>query len=273
VTAAEPGATPLLALRDVRVLRAERVVLDVPALTVAAGEVLAVVGPNGAGKSTLLQVMGLLLAPDAGEVRLGGAVVDARRNPVAARRRLAMVFQEPLLFDQSVFDNVASGLRLRGVPRAAVRARVAAWLARLGIELLGGRAARTLSGGEARRTSLARALVLEPELLLLDEPFGGLDYFTRQALVAELPALLAAAGTTTVLVTHEPGEATALASRVVAVAAGRVVADGPPAAVLARLGLIAPRDGAAAAASPGPPERQAEYHKDSQAHAREEGTP
>jgi len=228
----------LLSLRGVQVRRGGRTILDVPALDVRPHEALAVVGPNGAGKSTLLQVMALLLAPDAGEVRFQGAPVDARRNPVPVRRRMAVVFQEPLLFDTSVFANVATGLRLRGGNRAVVRERVALWLARLGIAHLAGRAARTLSAGEARRASLARALVLEPELLLLDEPFGALDYPTRQALLAELPPLLAAARTTTVLVTHDPTEARALATRAIALHAGRVVAEGSLEAVLPAAGLL-----------------------------------
>jgi tungstate transport system ATP-binding protein len=230
----------LLSLRDVRVRRGGQAILDVPAVEVWPGEVLAVVGPNGAGKSTLLQVMALLVAPDAGEVRFRGTVAQARRNPVPVRRRMAVVFQEPLLFDTSVFENVASGLRLRGVERAAVRARVGVWLERLGIAPLAGRAARTLSVGEARRTSLARALVLEPELLLLDEPFGALDYPTRQALLAELPTLLVAARTTTVLVTHDPTEAQALATRAIALQGGRIVAEGAVADVLAAAGLAPP---------------------------------
>jgi tungstate transport system ATP-binding protein len=224
----------------VAVRRDGRAVLAIPALDLWPREVLAVVGPNGAGKSTLLQVMALLVAPDAGTVQFAGTPVDARRNPVPVRRRLAVVFQEPLLFDTSVADNVASGLRLRGVPRAEARERGAAWLARLGIAHLAQRPARTLSGGEARRTSLARALVLEPELLLLDEPFGALDYASRQALLAELPALLAAAHTTTVLVTHDPTEAQALATRALALRAGRPIAEGPVPAVLAAAGLAPP---------------------------------
>jgi tungstate transport system ATP-binding protein len=230
----------LLTLRDVRVLRGGRAILDLPALDVAPREVLALIGPNGAGKSTLLQVMACLLAPDTGSVRFHDQLVDARRNPVDVRRRMAVVFQEPLLFDTSVFDNVASGLRLRAVAGAEIRARVEPWLARLGIASLANRPARTLSGGEARRASLARALVLEPELLFLDEPFGALDYLSRQALLAELPALLAAARTTTVLVTHDPLEARALAGRALALSAGQVVAAGAVEDVLLAAGLTAP---------------------------------
>lgn len=234
--------TPLLALHGVRVRRGGQTILDVATLDIWPGAVLAVVGPNGAGKSTLLQVMALLLAPEAGEVCFDGTRVDARRNPVAMRRRMAVVFQEPLLFDATVFDNVASGLQLRGIRRSEGHDRVQAWLARLGIAHLAARSARTLSSGEAQRTSLARALVLEPALLLLDEPFAALDYFTRQALLAELPSLLEEVRTTTVLVTHDPREAQWLAARTIALRGGTIVADGPTATALAAAGFVGNRD-------------------------------
>jgi NitT/TauT family transport system ATP-binding protein len=173
-----------------------------------------VLGPNGAGKSTLLHVMALLLVPDRGEIRFEGEMVDARRDPVPVRRRMAVVFQEPLLFDTTVFANVATGLRLRGVDRAAERARVEVWLGRLGIEHLAGRAARTLSAGEARRASLARALVLEPELLLLDEPFASIDAQTREVMQVELLRICAERDVTALFVTHDITEAAFLGDRV-----------------------------------------------------------
>ena len=214
-------AAAVLALREVRRRYSNGYTLDVPSLDVCAGEVLGVIGPNGSGKSTLLRILGLLERPDEGQVLFGSRVVDAG-DALAERRRMATVFQEPLLADASVADNAGLGLRFRGVPAADAAPRVARWLERLGVAALAGRAARTLSGGEAQRVALARALVLQPEVLLLDEPFSGLDAPTRAALVIDLGAILRADRVTTVLVTHERGEAQALADRVAVLMDGRL---------------------------------------------------
>ena len=209
-------------LSQVRVEHRGRAVLDVPALDVRAGEILAVIGPNGAGKSTLLRVLGLLEEPAVGEVRFHGAVARPRAS-LAVRRRMASVFQQPLLADATVAYNVALGLAFRGVERSRIALRVETWLGRFGIAHLGERQARTLSGGEAQRTALARALVLEPEVLLLDEPFSALDPPTREALIDDLGRILRADRTTAVLVTHERGEAMMLADRVGVLMDGRLL--------------------------------------------------
>jgi tungstate transport system ATP-binding protein len=211
----------VVAVRGVRRRYPSGYALDVAALDVLAREVLGIIGPNGAGKSTLLRILGLLERPDEGRVFFDGRAVDAR-DALAERRRIATVFQEPLLADTSVADNVALGLSFRGVPAAAAGPRVIGWLERLGVAALAERSARTLSGGEAQRVALARALVLEPEVLLLDEPFAGLDAPTRAALIGDLGTILRAERVTTVLVTHERGEAQALADRVAVLMDGRV---------------------------------------------------
>ena len=213
---------PVVALRGVQVARAGRVILEIPDLAVDAGQVLAVIGPNGAGKSTLLRVMGLLEAATAGSVSFQGERVSLATG-LAVRRRIASVFQEPLLADTTVEANVALGLRFRGVEDARAQPRVDAWLARLGIGHLASRQARTLSGGEAQRTALARALVLEPELLLLDEPFSALDQPTREALLDDFARILRQERTTTVLVTHDRAEAMTLGDRVGVLMGGRLV--------------------------------------------------
>ncbi|HEU5320324.1 MAG TPA: ABC transporter ATP-binding protein, partial [Methylomirabilota bacterium] len=215
------SGTAVLAVAGLRLERSPAWALDIPALDVREGEVLAVIGPNGSGKSTLLRVLALLERPQRGEILFRGRRVDAA-DGVAARRRLVIVVQEPLLADMSVADNVGLGLRVRGVPRGEAAPLVARWLERLGIAALAGRRARTLSGGEAQRTALARALVLDPGVLLLDEPFTNLDAPARGALGAELAAVLRRHRITTVLVTHDRMEAQALADRVAVLLDGRL---------------------------------------------------
>src|SRR3954471_1677425 len=210
--------------------------LDVE-VDVADGEVLAVLGPNGAGKSTLLRLLAGLLPPDAGSVVLDGSTVwdDDGVHVPAHRRDLGMVFQDHLLFPHlSVTDNVAFGLRTRGVRKAAARAAAAGWLARVGLADFGNRRPGQLSGGQAQRAALARALVGDPRVLLLDEPLSALDARTRLTVRAELRRHLAAFAGSTVLVTHDPVDAMALADRVVVVEDGRVVQAGAPAEVARR---------------------------------------
>ncbi len=217
-TAAPPS---VVAIEAVTVARDGRVVLDAPALAVSPDEVLAVIGPNGAGKSTLLRILGLLETPATGSVRFLGLPVSPARA-LDVRRRTAAVFQEPLLADATVLDNVGMGLRFRGTPRSEIARRATEWLERLGIAGLARRQARTLSGGEAQRTALARALVLAPDLLLLDEPFSALDQPSREALIGDIGPILRRRGMATVLVTHDRAEALALADRTAVLFAGRI---------------------------------------------------
>ncbi len=222
---------PKMGVRGILVERAGHRILFVEELDVSPGEVLAVVGPNGAGKSTLIHVLALLERPSAGEVLFDGRPV--RGDLLSYRRRMAVVFQEPLLLDATVESNIGSGLALRGVPRAERAHRVRRWLERFGIAALARRSARTLSGGEAQRVSLARALVLEPEVLLLDEPFAALDEPTRQALIDDLDRALAETGTTVVFVSHDRAEALRLGDRVAVIIGGRIRQVGPPSQVFA----------------------------------------
>ena len=219
-------AETLLALRDVSVEYGHQTALFVPSLHVQAGEVLALIGPNGAGKSTLLRVMGLLQAPTSGKVFFRNQE-SRKRNGLYFRRRMASVFKEPLLLNASVYENAALGLRLRGLKAREVETRLRPWLERLGINHLAERRVRTLSGGEAQRTSLARALVLDPELLLLDEPFSALDEPTRTGLLDDLERVLRMIKTTTVFVTHDRNEAFRLANRVGILVEGRIIQLGP----------------------------------------------
>jgi tungstate transport system ATP-binding protein len=220
-------ATPLLTLQDICVQYSSVPVLQIPALNVQTGEVLAIMGPNGAGKSTLLRVIGLLQQPTHGSICFQGKPVT-RRHALKIRRRMASVLQEPLLLSASVYDNAALGLKLRGADRRLMAQRVDHWLERLGIAHLRQRPVKSLSGGEAQRTSLARALALAPELLLLDEPFAALDPPSREALLLDLERILRDTGITTVFVTHERHEALTLGDRIAVLFGGKMVQLGTP---------------------------------------------
>jgi tungstate transport system ATP-binding protein len=212
---------PLIEIRDLVVRRGDIPALNVDRLEIYEKEVIAVVGPNGAGKSTLLLVLARLLKPDQGKIYFNGQQPTQEADTVY-RRRIAMVMQDPLLFDCSVFDNVAAGLRFRGIGSPEINRRVPLWLDRLGVAHLAARRAPQLSGGEAQRVSLARAMALEPQLLLLDEPFSALDPPTRHQMVADLGDLLGEYATTTVFVTHDLSEATHLASRLAVIVGNRL---------------------------------------------------
>ena len=222
----------LVELHDLLVKRGNLPALTLDHLTIHNGEVLAVVGPNGAGKSTLLLTLARLLKPERGEILFDGQQATAEPDTVY-RRRIALVMQDPLLFDTSVFDNVASGLRFRGVSKEEIRRKVPLWLERLGVGHLSKRRAGQLSGGEAQRVSLARALVLEPQLLLLDEPFSALDPPTRSRLLDDLGLLLNETATTTVFVTHDLGEASQLSERMAIIVGNRLRQVGNPDEVFA----------------------------------------
>lgn len=219
--------TPLVEIRDLLVRRGEHPALQLDHLAIENGEILAVVGPNGAGKSTLLLTLARLLKPERGEILLNGQPAWAESD-TDYRRRIALVMQDPLLFDTSVFDNAASGLRFRGISKEEIRYKVALWLDRLGVGHLAKRRAGQLSGGEAQRVSLARALILEPQLLLLDEPFSALDPPTRSRLLGDLNALLKETATTTVFVTHDLPEAAQLASQMAVIIGNRLRQVGAP---------------------------------------------
>ena len=226
-------AEAFLTLRDILVRYGPSTILEIPALSVHCGEILAVIGPNGAGKSTLLRVMGLLEQPTKGALFIQGQAIEPK-DSLAIRRRMASVFQEPLLLNASVYDNAALGLKLRGLSRRAAERRVLPWLDRLGISQLAKRPARSLSGGEAQRTSLVRALALDPELLLLDEPFSALDPPTREMLLLDLETILRDTGITTVFVTHDRNEAFIFGNRVAVLIGGKLRQVGDTAAVFAQ---------------------------------------
>jgi ABC-type sulfate/molybdate transport systems ATPase subunit len=210
----------ILNVTGVRHRRGGREVLCVGRLEIAAGERLGLLGLNGAGKTSLLRLLAGIDEPTSGEVRVDD--VPTSRGGHALRRRLAYAPQRPLLLSTTVRHNVELPLRYRRAPRASRRAIAAAALARLGVEHLADRQASTLSGGEAQRVSLARALACNPEALLLDEPAAGLDTPTRAAFFADVERALADRSATVVLVSHRAEEVLALADRVAVLVAGEL---------------------------------------------------
>lgn len=220
----------ILAVSDLLVRRDGVPILDLAQLEVRAGEVLALIGPNGAGKSTLLLTLALLLPPSRGQIFFRGQAVT-RAAELETRRQMALVLQDPLLLHGTVASNIAAGLRFRGLPKGEVTRRVNLWAERMGIAHLKDRPSRRLSGGEAQRTSLARALAIQPDVLLLDEPFSALDAPTRASLLQDLHALLQQTGVTTVFVTHDLDEALLLGDRVAVLIGGRLRQVGAPESV------------------------------------------
>ncbi|MFP3987609.1 ABC transporter ATP-binding protein [Streptomyces sp. E11-3] len=216
----------LLRLAEATVRFAGKPALDGVDLEVAEHEIVCVLGPSGSGKSTLLRVVAGLQPLDGGRVLLEGR--DQGRVP-AHQRGVGLMFQDHQLFPQrDVGGNVAFGLTTRAVPRAQREERVRELLELVGLPGAGGRAVASLSGGEQQRVALARALAPRPRLLMLDEPLGQLDRSLRERLVVELRELFGELGTTVLAVTHDQGEAFALADRVVVMRDGRIAQTGTP---------------------------------------------
>ena len=226
------GSRFILEGKDLRVYKGGILVLDIPALRIGEGEVLSLIGPNGAGKTTLLQTLACLIKLSRGEFFFKGEKVSSNHAVFDYRRKLAMVFQEPLLFDTTVFENVASGLRIRGMDRSETENRVNENLEQFGIAQLKGRSAKKISGGEAQRVALARALATRPEILFLDEPFASLDPPSRESLIEDLERILRETGTTTIFATHDRMEALRLSDRVAVMNKGEILQIGPPAEVM-----------------------------------------
>jgi tungstate transport system ATP-binding protein len=226
--------TKILEAKDLKVIRGGSLLVDVGELAILEGETLSLIGPNGAGKTTLLQALSFLTKPSAGKILFRGQAVGADYGALEFRRRLAMVFQEPLLFDTTVFGNVISGLKIRGTGAAEARSIAQSQMERFGIAHLRDRSAKTLSGGEAQRTSLARAFAISPEILFLDEPFASLDPPTHEAIVADLEKVLAETKTTTVMATHDRNEALRLSDRIAVMEVGRIAQIDRPAVVMNR---------------------------------------
>ena len=208
--------------------KGEKTILNEINFQLIHGECVGLVGPNGSGKSSLLKILAFLEAPSYGHLRFGENSVFGSRISLEIRRKIALVFQESLLLNTNVYENVALGLKIRGVPKKELRPKVETWLDRFGILHLQKQQARTLSGGESQRVSLARAFVLEPDVLFLDEPFSALDASTKAALLIDLSKAFKTANTTAVLVSHDFSDIENLAQRAVLLIDGQIKTEGSP---------------------------------------------
>ncbi|MBM4235879.1 MAG: phosphate ABC transporter ATP-binding protein [Firmicutes bacterium] len=202
-------------------------VLRVEHLTLTKGCIYGIIGPSGAGKSTLLRIINLLTRPDSGEVLYQGCPTP-QNGPerLALQRKMSLVFQQTLLFKDSVWNNVAYGLKARGFPKAEIRERVNSLLEQVGLKKLASRGTDTLSGGEAQRVAIARAVAFEPELLLLDEPTANLDPGNIELIEEIITKLARQKKITVVMVTHNVFQARRIADQVIFINQGQIVESG-----------------------------------------------
>ena len=225
---------PVLVVEDVEKRYGPLKALDRVSLAVGPGEFVALLGLNGAGKTTLFQLLSGLFLADGGSIHIHGH--DIRRDPVPALAGIGIVFQQPTLdLDLSVRANLRFHAGLHGLPRAVREARIAAAMARLGLAEMARRKARELSGGNRRRVELARALLHEPRLILMDEPTVGLDPATRRDMLAHVLRLRSEQGVGVLWATHLIDEAES-ADRVIILHHGKVLRQGTPGSLAAEAG-------------------------------------
>jgi putative spermidine/putrescine transport system ATP-binding protein len=220
VVASEPTGRQHLVVRDVTKRFRDLTVLDTLNLTIEKGEIVSLLGPSGCGKTTLLRAIAGLTDAGAGSIRLAGREIT---RVAAHRRNVGVVFQSYALFPHlTVAENIAFGLKARRAPRDQIPERVAASLRMVRMTELADRSITALSGGQQQRVAVARALVVEPELLLLDEPFSALDRKLRETMQVELKSLLREKGMTAIFVTHDQEEALALSNRIAVMNKGKI---------------------------------------------------
>jgi tungstate transport system ATP-binding protein len=217
---------PQLELRDVIHRYNGRAVLDVPRLSIERGKIYCVVGPNGSGKTTLLSIMNLLMVPTSGQLFFEGIPIQYDGgNRLELQRSMAMTLQTPYLFNTTVEGNIAYGLRARGISRKDRTVIIEGALQQVGLRGFAKRRARELSGGEAQLVAIARALVINPKILFLDEPTANVDTSHIRRLEEVIAAINGDRGTTIVLTTHNLPQAYRLADHVIPLFEGRLVAS------------------------------------------------
>ncbi|MEH7501296.1 ABC transporter ATP-binding protein [Neobacillus drentensis] len=224
--------SPLIELINLTFKANNKMILDIPEFQIRAGEFLGIMGPNGAGKSTLLKVLAFLDQQMSGQILYRGNVIPKGNAPLELRRKFSIALQQSLLLDGTVFHNIAIGLTLRKVPKAVIKEKVEQWMELFGVSHLAKKNALYLSGGEAQRVNLARAMIVEPEILFLDEPFSALDFPTKIKLMEDFKGIIEAAQTTAVFVSHDLMEINYLTNRLAIIVNGELKQVGPTPRVL-----------------------------------------
>jgi iron(III) transport system ATP-binding protein len=223
---------PDLAVKDLKLGLGGHEILKGVSLRVSSGQVVALLGPSGSGKTTLLRAIAGLEVPSAGSIEIGDKILfNAARgtNLPAEKRGLGLVFQSYALWPhRTVFDNVATGLRLHGISNGEIKRRVDKALAQIGLSHLAGRFPAQLSGGQQQRAAIARAIIYEPPLILLDEPLSNLDAKLREEALVFLRSLIVTLGLSAIHVTHDQVEAMAIADRILLLEGGTIAQEGTP---------------------------------------------
>jgi tungstate transport system ATP-binding protein len=223
---------PLIELKDVQYHIHNKNILTIPDLAIHQGDIIGIMGPNGAGKSTLLKLLSLLDSPTNGSLFYEGEKIQAGKISVELRRKFAIALQQSLLLNTSVYQNIALGLKLRKLPRKIIKEKTELWLEKFNISHLSKKHAYHLSGGEAQRVNLARAMILEPEILFLDEPFSALDFPTKVQLLKDFKEILKTTNTTTVFVSHDLLEIKFLTDKLIVLMNGEIKQAGPTSEVI-----------------------------------------
>lgn len=224
---------PLIELRNITYQATNKTILSIPHFQIHPGEFLGIMGPNGAGKSTLLKVMAMLDNNiDSGEIFYRGSAVPNGTPSLELRRKFSVALQQSLLLEGSVFQNIAIGLKLRKIPKSVIKEKVNLCMDQFQISHLAKKNAQFLSGGEAQRVNLARAMIVEPEILFLDEPFSALDFPTKMKLMDDFKGIIEESGTTTAFVSHDIMEINYLTNTLAIIVNGEVKQYGPTQRVL-----------------------------------------
>lgn len=224
--------SPLLTLEDIKYQIGNKMILNIPNFWIGPGDFLGIMGPNGAGKSTLLKIISLLEKQTQGAILYQGEIIPAGKAPLELRRKFSIALQQSLLLDTTVFQNIAIGLKLRNVPKKVIKEKVNIWMEQFQIAHLAKKNAHHLSGGEAQRVNLARAMIIEPEILFLDEPFSALDFPTKIKLMEDFKQIIERTGTTAVFISHDLMEVNYLTKRLAIIVDGELKQLGPTHEVL-----------------------------------------